>query len=107
MHGFIQSWNNLSRANFKLQRIPVVPAVELAAIEKAKVRAKDQVREQEKIQADTAKIKAAGIANAQIEKARGEAETIRLKATAEEDIFIRDNHIRQDMLTYMQKQKTK
>lgn len=57
-------------------------AVELAAIEKTKVKAQEQIRAQEAIKAETAKIKAAGQADAAIEAARGRANSIKLEADA-------------------------
>ncbi len=58
-------------------------AVEQAAIEKTQVAKARETQQKEQINADTAKIKAAGVANAAIEAARGEAEGIALRATAE------------------------
>ncbi len=58
-------------------------AVEQAAMAKTLVAKARELQQKEQIDADTAKIKAAGIANAAIEAARGEAESISLKAAAE------------------------
>lgn len=54
-----------------------------ASTVKTQIEAASGLREKAQIDADRAKIEASGVANQQIEKARGEAETIRLKAVAE------------------------
>lgn len=69
----------MPRFNFKAQ---FENAVELAAIEKTKVKAQEQIRAQEAIKAETAKIKAAGQADAAIEAARGKRDSIKLEADA-------------------------
>lgn len=58
-------------------------AVEQAAMAKTLVGKARELQQKEQIDADTARIKAAGVANAAIEAARGEAESTALKATAE------------------------
>ena len=58
-------------------------AVEDAAIEKTRVEQARLEQQKKIIAAETAKIEATGVANAAIEHARGDAESINLKATAE------------------------
>lgn len=70
----------LSDVNLKPE---YMQAVEQAAMAKTLVSKARELQQKEQIDADTAKIKAAGVANAAIEAARGEAESTTLKATAE------------------------
>lgn len=58
-------------------------AIDASAVAKANVERSHQEQRQAEVDALTAKVKAVGQANASIEKARGEAETIRLQAEAQ------------------------
>lgn len=79
-YGFTVIDTRLSDVNLKPE---YMQAVEQAAMAKTLVGKARELQQKEQIDAETAKIKAAGIANGAIEAARGEAESISLRAAAE------------------------